>query len=129
MEGREELELLADGATRAAVLAATMSCCSSEYLLLQVLNMIIFILIYSGSVSVLGGVCPLLSNPVSSNGCSVLAKLSSQHSLACSSSQPHQSCENWPIAILLCVNEALSLSPFLPLSFIIIPLPEAGFSG
>lgn len=42
---------------------------------------------------------------------------------------PDQSCENWPFAILLCVNEALSLSPFLPLSFIITPLPEAGFSG
>lgn len=37
-----ELELMAEGAARAAVLAATMSCCSSEYLLLHVLHVIFF---------------------------------------------------------------------------------------
>lgn len=88
MVGSEELELMAEGAARAAVLAATMSCYSSEYLLIHVLNVIFFFLIYSGSVSVLGGVCSLLPILVSSNDCSALANLGSQRSLACSSRQP-----------------------------------------
>lgn len=38
--GREGTELVIAAATRAAVLAATMSCCSSEYLLLHVVHVI-----------------------------------------------------------------------------------------
>lgn len=57
MVGGQELELMTEGAARAAVLAGTMSCYSSEYLLVHALHVIFFFLIYSGSV--LGGVYSL----------------------------------------------------------------------
>lgn len=65
----------------------------------------------------------------SSNSCSALQSSAQRVPWHAPPASPDQSCENWPTAILLCVNEALSLFPFHSPCFIIVPPPEAGFSG
>lgn len=75
------------------------------------------------------GWCSFPFSHLSSDSCSALAKLSSQHSLASFLNQPGS--KLWELAHChcLCVNEFFSLFLFPPPRFIIIPLPKAGFSG
>lgn len=98
--GREETWLVAEAAARAAILAAAVSCCSSQYLPFHVVHVILLFSLFFLDPCLLRVVSvPLFPIPVRSDSRSASPELSSLHSLACSSTSLDQSCESWPAAI------------------------------
>lgn len=98
--GREETWLVAEAAARAAILAAAVSCCSSQYLFLHIVHVILlFSLFFLDLCLRRVASVPLFPIPVRSDSRSAPPELSSLHSLACSSTSLDQSCESWPAAI------------------------------